>query len=78
MERNLLGTQAFDDGLNGIIGYYDDTTKEYSAKNLLIAIKNYFDVDDLKFDVLNKKRTLVYDQIARQKLLLVLKDALHE
>lgn len=48
MERNLLGTQAFDDGLNGIIGYYDDTTKEYSAKNLLTAIINYFDADDLK------------------------------
>ena len=52
MERNLLGTQAFDDSLSGIIGYYDDTTKEYSAKNLtaknLTAIKKYFDVDDLK------------------------------
>jgi len=51
LERNLLGTQAFDDGLNGIIGYYDDTTKEYSAKNLLKAIQNYFDVDDLTVTV---------------------------
>ena len=50
MERNLLGTQAFDDSLSGILGYYDDTTKEYSAIKLLTASsnKNYLDVYDLK------------------------------
>ena len=45
MERNLLGTQAFDDGLSGILGYYDDTTKEYSAKKLLTVKKVDCDVD---------------------------------